>query len=313
MVNEKDNKNIACVIGGSGMVGSRVVDLLLKQGYSVRVLSRGQNYKRQDVEVIIGSLENEEVLNNFLYGASLLFHCAGEFQDESKMWEVNVHGTERLTQQAAQSGISYFCYISSAGVVGKTSLSLVDETTPCAPMNLYEKSKLAAEQLIQRNIRNCRAIILRPTNIVDDMRPGALSLPMKGSFSDRVKVLLKGGECAHIVHAEDVAAAALFFVGKHIEGTECFFVSCDEEPLNTYAGIWPLYKACEDGLSAEAVRPALHVPLIVPYILRRLWRGHSNRGDVRYSSKKLMSAGFVFPLGLRKAIKKVASSKVAAG
>lgn len=313
MANEEDKKIIACVTGSTGTIGSRIVDLLLEQGYSVRSLNRRQDYQRQDVEIVPGSLEDGEALGKLLDNADMVFHCAGEFQNESKMWEVNVHGTERLIRQIARSGISYFCYISSAGVVGKTNLSLVDETTPCAPMNLYEESKLAAEQLIQKNIRHCRVIILRPTNVVDDINPGALLLPMRGSFSDRVKVLLKGGECAHIVHVEDVAAAALFFVGRHIEGPECFFVSCDEEPLNTYAGIWSLYKAYEKDLSAESVKPAFDAPLIVPYILRRLWRGHSNRGDVRYSSKKLMSAGFVFPLGLRKAIKKIVSSKVAAG
>jgi len=31
-----------------------------------------------------------------------------------------------------------------------------------------------------------------------------------------------------------------------------------------------------------AGEPALHLPFIVPYILRRLWHGYSNKGDVRY-------------------------------
>jgi nucleoside-diphosphate-sugar epimerase len=311
MDNGQNNKITACVTGGTGMVGSKIVDLLLKQNYSVRVLTRQQSYKKQGVETVIGSLEDEETLDKFLNNSDMIFHCAGELQNESKMWDVNVDGTERLLKQLVKLKIEYFCYISSAGVVGKTNLMLVDEETPCTPMNLYEKSKLAAEKFVHIYTKDCRVVILRPTNVIDDIKPGALMLPIKGSFLERIKVLLKGGECAHIVHADDVAAVALYFVTKQIEVPLCFFVSCDEEPLNTYAGIWSLYKAYEKECSPEAVKPALHLPLIVPYALRRLWRGNSNKGDVRYSSKKLISAGFVFPLGLNRAIQKIVSSRIA--
>ncbi len=314
MYSGKDNNGfIACVTGGTGMVGSKIVDLLLKHNYLVRVLTRQESYKKRFVEIVLGGLDDEKVLDKFLNNADMVFHCAGELKNESRMWEVNVNGTERLIRKINESKIRYFCYISSAGVVGKTNLSLIDEETPCAPMNLYEKSKLVAEQLIQKDINDCRVVILRPTNVIDDIKLGALLLPMRELLLDRLKVLLKGGECAHIVHAEDVAAAALYFIRTKFEGPKYFFVSYDEEPLNTYAGIWSLWKVYEKNCSPKSVKPALHLPLIVPYILRRLLRGRSNKGDVRYSSKKLMSAGFVFPLGFRNTIKKIASSKFNAG
>jgi hypothetical protein len=37
-------------------------------------------------------------------------------------------------------------------------------------------------------------------------------------------------------------------------------------------------------------------------MLRRLWRGTGNRGDVRYSSEKLLSKGFDYSLDLRATI-----------
>lgn len=308
-----DDKIIACVTGGSGMVGSKIINLLLKKGYVVRMLTRQQSFNRPGIEIISGSLEKEKDLEKLLHNVNLIFHCAGEMQNELKMWNINVNGTERLIKYIDKFKIKYLCYISSAGVVGKTNLKLVNEETPCRPMNLYEESKLAAEQLIKKNINKSQVVILRPTNIVDDKILGALVLPMRGSLSDRIKVLLKGGECAHIVHAEDVAAAALYFTAKNIAGPQSYFVSCDEDPLNTYAGIWSLYKAYEKDLSSESVKPVFHLPLVVPYILRKLWQGHSNRGDVHYSSKKLMSTGFVFPLGFRRTIKKIASPKVNSG
>jgi nucleoside-diphosphate-sugar epimerase len=302
---------IACVTGASGMIGRRIVRHLIGQGYRTRVLSRGDYYTTDPrVEVFRAGLEDEEVLRSFVLDAHLLFHCAAELHDESKMWEVNVLGTERLLRFVKESRIQYLCYLSSAGVVGPSTMKWVDEKTNCMPQNAYEQSKWAAEQLVAQGIDGCRIVILRPTNVMDEERPGALSLPMRASWLDRIKVVLKGGECAHIVHAENVAEAAMHFVSRPFTCPRCFFVSCDHEPLNTFAGLWALYRALENepSVSSESVRPVGHLPLIVPHMLRRLWRGQGERGDTRYSSQKLISEGFIFPLGVEDTVKQLIST-----
>lgn len=303
------SKKIACVTGASGMVGSKIVQLLILQGYRVRVLSRKKNYHDKRVELFNGGLEDESTLRLFIRGAHLLFHCAAEIYYESKMWDVNVLGTERLLGLVKKSSIKYLCYLSSAGVVGKTNLVWVNEESPCNPQNSYERSKWAAEQLVARGIDGCRIVILRPTNVIDESRPGALILPMRGSWIDCLKVYLKGGECARIVHAEDVAAAALYFLSYPPVSPECFIVSYDHEPLNTYAWLWALYRACQERRPVENIRPALHLPIIVPHLMRWLLRRRGNRGNVRYSSAKLISRGFTFPLGLKGAMNQIISAQ----
>ena len=301
---------IAAVTGASGMVGSKIVQRLISHGYKVRTLSRSKYFDDPDVELFRGGLEDEEVLKSFLSDAHLLFHCAAELYDESKIWNVNVLGTERLLRLAKGSDIRYFCYLSSAGVVGLINDKTVDEDTPCNPITRYEKTKWEAEKLVARGIEGCRTIILRPTNVIDEMRPGALSLPMNGSLRSWLKVVIKGGECAHIIHAEDVAAAATYFASRQFNNTpRCFFVSCDHEPLNTFAGLWSFFHAIQDRKPVDSVRPVKHLPIFIPYILRRIVRGHSNKGDVRYSSKKLISEGFKFTLGLEGAIKRIINAK----
>jgi nucleoside-diphosphate-sugar epimerase len=302
-----NNRRVACVTGGSGIVGQRIVRRLIIDGYRVRVLSRHRYFDAADVELFTGSLDDVDSLREFVIGAHLLFHCAAELYDESKMWKVNVIGTERLLNVVKGSNIQYLCHLSSAGVVGQTDQKWVDEKTKCNPQNAYERSKWAAEELVLRGIERCRIVVLRPINVVDENRPGALSLPMTGSWLSRLKVFLKGGECAHIVHAEDVADAALFFVSHPIDRPQCFFVSCDNEPLNTFAGLWSLYKAIENDRAIDSVTPVPHLPLLVPHILRKLWRGRSNRGDVRYTSNKLISEGFKFHLGVEGAVKRLIS------
>lgn len=300
-------KQIACVTGASGLVGSKIVQRLVLQGYKVRALSRSKHFDDPSIELFRGEIKNEKTLEHFLQNAHLLFHCAAELKDQSKMWEVNVLGTERLLRSVSNSSIEYLCYLSSAGVVGKTDLDWVNETSSCNPQNVYERSKWAAELLVAQGINGCRVVILRPTNVVDDKRPGALGLPMRASWADRLKVFVKGGECAHIVHAEDVAAAAMYFVSQLLKKPQCFFVSCDHDPLNTFAGVWALCRAYQQRRSVEGVEPVLHLPAIVPHLMRLLWHGRGNRGDVRYSSKRLISAGFIFPLGLKGGVKQVIS------
>lgn len=289
---------IASVTGGSGMVGRRIVRRLLDEGHSVRVLSRGPSPAGSRAEYFRGSLQDGEVLDRLVSGADMVFHCAAELRDEARMWDVNVEGTRRLLEAVARGRCRYFCHVSSAGVVGRTAVHWVDEETPCAPQNAYEKSKWVAEQLVARGIPGCSVAILRPTNVIDEDRPGAFSYPMRGSWCDRIKVFLKGGECAHVVHAEDVAAAAVFLLGKRFEPPQCFFVGLDEDPANTVAGVWSLYQGCG---------PVSHLPLLVPYFLRRVRRGPGNRGDVRYSSRKLLSEGFAYQVGLEEAARRLAS------
>lgn len=301
--------HVACVTGASGIVGSKIVRRLVLHGYKVRALSRSKYVDDPDVVFFCGGLEDEEVLKAFLSNADLLFHCAAELYDEFKMWDVNVVGTERLLRIVRDSNIKYLCYLSSAGVVGRTDVKWVDEKTKCAPQNVYEQSKWAAEQLVAQGIEGCRIVILRPTNIVDERRQGAVALAMRGSWLDRFKVFLKGGECAHIVHAEDVTEAAMYFVSRPFNFPRCFFVSCDDELLNTFAGLWALYRAVENNCPVDKVRPVLHLPLIVPYILRKLCLGIGNRGDVRYSSEKIMSEGFKFSLGITGAVTKLISTR----
>jgi nucleoside-diphosphate-sugar epimerase len=210
-----------------------------------------------------------------------------------------------LLKFAGESGVRYFCHLSSVGVVGKTNFAWVNEETPCNPQNTYERTKWEAERLVAYGIDGCRVIILRPTNVIDEKQPGALVLVMYRSFLNRLRIFIKGGECAHIIHADDVASAALHFISSSFDNPQCFIVSTDHEPLNTYGELWNLCKAIRKGGQQKSVSSVLNLPVIVPHLVRLLRRGKSTRGDTRYSSKKLMSTNFIFPLGIKGAIQQV--------
>ena len=104
-----------------------------------------------------------------------------------------------------------------------------------------------------------------------------------------------------------MAEASLYFILRPSKTSQCYIVSCDHEPLNTPSGLWALYNAFCTEKSLDKVRPFPHLPIIVPYILRRIFRGTGNMGNVSYSSKKIMETGFIFKLGLRGAVSRIVS------
>jgi len=302
-------KGIAAITGASGMVGRKIPQKLLQEGYEVRVLTRNRLFRDDSAQVYYGGLEDTDVLRLFLKNVSYLFHCAAELRIESKMWDVNVLGTEKILRLIPTSDIRYFCYLSSVGVIGLTDSLLVDEKSKCNPQNTYEKSKWAAEELVAKGISDCSIAILRPTNVIDEQRPGALALPIRSNWRDRFIVFLKGSEYAHIVHAEDVADAAIYFMNTHFKKPECYIVSCDDDVRNNYAGLWRLYKKYSHSSHRNVTgnRQVFHMPMIVPHMLRSLKRGKSNQGNIQYSSDKLLSEGFRFSLGVEGAVQRIAS------
>lgn len=296
---------LAAVTGSSGMIGHRVIEQLGRKGCSIKALMRHDTVPAQGTEVVIGDLTSDEVLCKLLEGVDTVFHCAAELHDLSRMHMVNMIATERLAQMAADQGVACFIHISSAGVIGPTRDVLIDETTPCHPRNAYELSKLQAEQaLSQLSGSNMRLCMLRPVNVIDDERPGVLAISLRNRWQDRLSLFIKGGESAHLVHAIDVAAAAVHLAVSPLQPKGIFFVGCDEDNRNTVSGV---ARMCRDACGASRTS-AMHLPVSIPYWLRRMSRGESLHGDSRFSSAKLVATGFTFPLGLDGAIERICYS-----
>lgn len=302
----KKYERIACVTGASGMVGSSIVRKLLLKEYKVRILTRYNKFNIPGTEKFFGGLDDESILSAFLSGADVLFHCAAELKDESKMWAVNVKGTERLMKLAKNTSLGFICFMSSVGVTGLTDTVLVDENTRCNPQNAYESSKLAAEDLVSGWRGNYSIVILRPTNVINDQKPGVLTLPIRNEWRDKLEVFIKGGESAHIIHADDVADAALFFLNTSFKKPECYIVSCDYDERNTYAGLWSLYNQQNRG-KCTYYPQRLHLPTLIPHVLRSLKCSKVNKGNICYLSKKLFLTGFNFSLGVEGAVARIAS------
>ncbi len=293
-----DRKPIACVTGGTGMVGKEIVTGLLTAGYSVRVITRAKQAPVTGVDFYYGDLTDNNILDQFLDSAEVIFHCAAELNDPKIMYLTNVVATERLLSRCSLFPIKYFCYMSSAGVVGRSESNFISEATTCAPQNEYERTKYLAEKLVMARGGSGTTVVLRPTNVISFERPGAFLLPIHKGVINRLKVFVKGGEPAHIVHSRDVARAALFFLDNKFEQPECFFVGNDEAESNTFAGVWGIYSSVRSNVETPSV--PLHLPQFFPRLLRRLLCGRFSNGSVCYSSEKLRKHGFEMTLNLNR-------------
>jgi len=287
------------------MIGAQIAKQLLQRGWQVRGLTRRQHFSMPGVEAVYGSITDTTLVHRFVKEADAVFHCAAELTDCHKMWQVNVQGARILLQAVAKHHIGYLCHMSSAGVTGLSRQQWVNEDTPCNPRNDYEKSKWEAEKLVRAGIEGTSTCILRPTNVVSCSNPGVVKLGIHNQWLDRLNVHIKGRECAHLVHAKDVAAAALFPLGKKLTHPKCFIVSCDDDAQNTVADIYALSRAQIQGES-KAGRP-WSFPAGVPYLARKLIRRDSLHGNVRFSPARLKAEGFQYSFDVKAMISNICS------
>jgi nucleoside-diphosphate-sugar epimerase len=294
-------KKIAAVTGARGMIGKMVVSELINEGWEVRVLTRSNgHFKGVNVEEFYADL-NSENLAEFVRDVDLVFHCAAELHDEKKMYSTNVKGTKNLLNALSKSRVSYFCHLSSAGVVGPTSQKLIDENSPCNPKNLYEVSKYEAELLVSKAKLNMNVCILRPTNVITSLKPGVVALAIRNNLLDKIKIFVKGSENAHIVHAIDVARAALYFMNSESNEVEIFFISQDSDSNNVISRIYDLYR----GKCGHYRRWVLSLPTSFPYLLRYILRGKNLHGSAVFLNTKTINAGFSYDYDVDKCVSEI--------
>ena len=140
------------VTGGSGFIGSHVVDKLREKGIEVRVFDMVYPTFRQDVEHYQGSLLNFEQIRMAMNSIDYVFHLAavadvkGVFEEPLYSEEINVRGTINILEAARKCRIRRVIYGSSIWVYSDIEEQSADEDTPLhAPSHLYTATKMASE------------------------------------------------------------------------------------------------------------------------------------------------------------------------
>lgn len=207
----------ALVTGGTGFVGSHVVRALNAAGHEVRVLHRASS--KRDVldgaayESALGDITEPAALRAACEGCDWVFHVAAVADywraDMSRMFDVNVQGTERVLAAAREAGVKRVVFTSSAAAVG------LDDETPCdesAPFNLppqqfpYGYSKMLAERVVQDAVRaGQEAVTVNPVIVIGpgDINQISGSMVIETKQRGRLMPIPQGG--ASYVDVRDVA------------------------------------------------------------------------------------------------------------
>lgn len=173
------------VTGGTGFIGSHLVDAHVSCGHEVRVLTRNRTKQiPPGAKRFIGDLKSGAIPDDFLgSGLDIIYHCAAEVGNESEMWAVNFVGTRILLEKSI-GRFGRWVQLSSVGVYGSLgSATEVKEDTPLSPRNAYELSKAQADSMLKEaaDREGFQLSILRPS-IVFGTRMRNKSLEQLGKF-----------------------------------------------------------------------------------------------------------------------------------
>jgi UDP-glucose 4-epimerase len=149
------------VTGGSGYIGSALVDRLILEKYEVNVLDDLSNGFSENINTkanfINGSILDENILDKALEKADAVFHLAAKIRVEEGEAKpdlyksVNVDGTLKLISKCKKFGIKKFVFASTAAVYGDPTDFPVTEESQVKPVNVYGKTKLEIDEYLEKN------------------------------------------------------------------------------------------------------------------------------------------------------------------
>ena len=220
------------VTGGAGFIGSHVVDRLVGEGYSVRVLDDLSSGKLANieshlssgaVEFVRGDIRDLEIVKSSLSGVGGVIHLAAQIsvplsvEDPDFTFDVNLFGTLNLLRCSAQLGVKKFVFASSCAVYGDTKVLPINEDVVVNPISPYADSKLLGERYcLGFNDRQLlKSVVLRFLNVYGPRQGMNDYSGVITKFMDRVEkkeplvVYGDGLQTRDFVYVGDVAKAVL--------------------------------------------------------------------------------------------------------
>jgi len=220
------------VTGANGLVGSYLCRYLLRQGHSIRALTRENSDMRlvadirDDIEWVKGDILDIISLEDAISGVKKIFHCAGFISYKNsnafKLMQLNAVGTENLINVALQGGIEKFLHVSSIAALGRQGISgeSVGEEAPWEMKKLstgYARSKFAAEREVWRGIaEGLPAVIINPSIILGAGNWNNGSCKLFNTVYNGLKYYTTGG--TGYVDVRDVARIAYLLMEGEITG-----------------------------------------------------------------------------------------------
>jgi len=223
----------ALVTGGTGFIGSHLVEALLHGGVHVRCLIRKTSdltwLKGLSIEFAYGDCGDQTSLGDAVKGMDQVFHLAGVTKavKEETYFEVNASGTENLIHACLKNNpqLQKFIYLSSQAAAGPSrNGNKKRESDQCEPVSPYGQSKRMGEQLALAHSHELPLLILRPSAVYGP-RDRDIYVFFK-LLSKRIKPCLAGmDQYLSLCYVQDVVQAILLASESQESSGEIFFLS----------------------------------------------------------------------------------------
>lgn len=224
------------VTGGTGFIGSHLVERLLARGDDVRCVAKDRlNVVMLDstkVEVILGDLNNGLGRDRILDGVERVYHLAGvtKAARAREYFEGNCLATKRLLESCIRFGsnLKRFLYVSSQAAVGPSlGGQPVTEDSPYYPITDYGRSKMMGEMEVLK-VRD-----LMPITII---RPSAVYGPRERDWLEYFKLIKHGiqplmgfgKKLLSLIHSDDLVDGIIAAAEHPRAAGEVYFLASED-------------------------------------------------------------------------------------
>lgn len=156
------------VAGGSGFIGTRLVNRLKKAGNDVTIFDLVPP-PENDVPYIQGDICDLDAISNAASGHDVIYNLAAQHRDDVRPVElyeqVNVFGSRNICTAAERANVKRIVFTSSVAVYGTCAYAL-SESEPHNWINEYGRTKSLAENEYtawKARAAENRLVIVRPT------------------------------------------------------------------------------------------------------------------------------------------------------
>ncbi len=255
------------VTGATGFTGGHLAAMLARRGYDVRALVRPRSLDKfqrsplaaAGVTAVPGDLVDGDAVARAAAGVAVVYHIAATYrearQPDAAYREINVQGTRHVLDAAERGGATRVVHCSTGGVHGHIAHPPANEDSPFNPGDVYQETKLEAEQLAREYGRTHRVevVVARPIGIYGPGDRRFLRM-FRGLARGRFPVLGSGDVFYHLTYIDDL-----------VEG----FRLCGEVPAaagRTYILAGPSYTTMNELVAMvarelEVKPPRLHLPV----------------------------------------------------
>lgn len=234
------------VTGGAGFIGSNLVKRLVSEGHDVVVLDNLRRGNKLDkdtmgsVDLIVGDVRDEDVVQKSVRGCDLIFHFAAILgvdivaDNPVETMDTEVIGLKNVMNAAIRHGIEKTIYASTSGVYGKAAIErAVDEEFHVSPSSSYSISKRYCEIYLKSlyQEKNIQSISLRFFNVYGTNQDNRMVIPRffgQAINNESITVYGNGDQTRDFTYIDDVVEA-IIQVANVAKGCEIINISNSRE------------------------------------------------------------------------------------